>query len=302
MKRYRRAEERLVLAAEKFPSMPSESELREVPDTSEPGAIRIAYRTAAKARVESAKRRARESAVPPGQMPDPLAEISARELIAVLDEELSALASRYRGPLVLCYLEGKTRDEAAAQFGLSLATLARRLERGRDMLKARLTRRGLALPAVGSLMLCYGSAASASVPPSLVASTVSAAALVVAGVTTTGAVISPNVIVLTEGVLKTMFITKLKIAAAMILLAGMLGAAVGTTLYASRTEAQPPAQKGPQAKGDKPLPKDTKNDGVDDTLETRRKNASVRALQEIVGALIMVNDVRAPRPRDGMRG
>ncbi len=106
----------------------------------------VAYRTAARARVEAAKRRARESAVIPKQAPDLLAEISARELLAVLDEELSELPALYRGPLVVCYLEGKTRDEAAHQFGWSLATLARRLERGREILRTRLDRRGLGLP------------------------------------------------------------------------------------------------------------------------------------------------------------
>ena len=62
------------------------------------------------------------------------------------------MSDALRGPLVLCYLQGRTRDEAAQSLGLSLATLKRRLERGRDVLRIRLTRRGLALSAIGGAM------------------------------------------------------------------------------------------------------------------------------------------------------
>ena len=177
--------------------------------------------------MEAAKRCAGENAVLPKQGPDPLAEISARELLAVLDEELSALPAQYRGPLVLCYLEGKTRDEAAHQSGWSLATLARRLERGREILRARLDRRGLGLPMTLFSVILAGGTASASVPPSLVASTVAAAAVTVGGGTMTAGVISTNVVILTEGVLKTMFFSKLKVGAAMLLIVGLLGVGVG---------------------------------------------------------------------------
>ena len=73
----------------------------------------------------------------------------------VLDEELAALPEVLRGPLVLCYLQGHTRDEAAQVLGCSLAMLKRRLERGRNLLRDRLTRRGVTLPAVGvGLLAC----------------------------------------------------------------------------------------------------------------------------------------------------
>ncbi|MBX9585521.1 MAG: sigma-70 region 4 domain-containing protein, partial [Gemmataceae bacterium] len=81
----------------------------------------------------------------PDAPPDPLGEITARELLAVGDEEVSRLPPRYRGPLVLCYLEGLTRDEAARSCGWSPSTFARRLRRGRERLKARLPRRGVGL-------------------------------------------------------------------------------------------------------------------------------------------------------------
>jgi len=209
----------------------------------------VAYRTAAKAKVEAAKRRARESAVNPKQVTDPLTEISARELLAVLDEELSALPAQYRGPLVLCYLEGKTRDEAAKKSAWSLATLARRLERGRKLLKARLDRRGLALPMTLFSVLLAGETASASVPSSWVASTVEAATLIAAGQTVAAGVVSPNVIALTQGVLKTMSFSKLKATAAILFIVGLLGTGVGgmliaTTTLPAKSQIPPDQEKG----------------------------------------------------------
>ena len=73
--------------------------------------------------------------------------VDLREVRAALDEELNALPEKYRAPLVLCYLEGRTRDEAARQLGWGLNTLRGRLERGRGQLRGRLLRRGLSLSA-----------------------------------------------------------------------------------------------------------------------------------------------------------
>jgi RNA polymerase sigma factor (sigma-70 family) len=79
--------------------------------------------------------------------PTPLDAITGRELATMLDDELDRLPERLRNPLVLCYLDGRTRDEAAAALGLSIGTFKRRLEQGRAVLCARLTRRGVGLPA-----------------------------------------------------------------------------------------------------------------------------------------------------------
>jgi RNA polymerase sigma factor (sigma-70 family) len=86
---------------------------------------------------------------------DPASELAWAESCRALDEELAALPEVLRGPLVLCYLEGHTRDEAAQVLGCSLPMLKRRLERGRNLLRDRLTRRGVTLPAVGiGLLAC----------------------------------------------------------------------------------------------------------------------------------------------------
>src|SRR5205085_2001299 len=93
-----------------------------------------------------------------------LDRMTGREASAALDEERGRLPPRYREPLVLCYLQGLTRDEAAARLGVSPVTLKSQLERGRQRLAAALTRRGVAL-GLGLLAGATSSGAGASPPP-----------------------------------------------------------------------------------------------------------------------------------------
>ncbi len=129
---------------------------------------KVAYRVALRARARTAARQARERQAPSRPAGDPLAEITGRELLTVLDEELQALPECYRAPLVLCYWKGESREEIARQLGWSARTVRRRLEQGRKCLSARLRRRRLELPAV---LLAAGLAqqAAAAVPPLLAA-------------------------------------------------------------------------------------------------------------------------------------
>ena len=104
-------------------------------------------RIAAKVR---ANRSARALPSPPEPPPQPRAQSDPaeglvwQEVRQALDEELQRLPDRLRAPLVLCYLSGLTRDEAANELGWSLGTLKRRLEEGRKTLRLRLERRGIA--------------------------------------------------------------------------------------------------------------------------------------------------------------
>jgi RNA polymerase sigma factor (sigma-70 family) len=135
----------------------------------------VASRLAREARGRTLCRYRRERLV--AEMPDiPAPTLTAmQELCAVLDEELRRLPERYRQPLLLCYLEGQTRDQAARQLGWSLRTLHRRLERGRDLLRARLTGRGLTLSAALLAAALSQQATSATASAFLVCSTVRAA-------------------------------------------------------------------------------------------------------------------------------
>jgi RNA polymerase sigma factor (sigma-70 family) len=143
----------------------------------------VAVRTARHARARRDRRRQAEARARPAAVPDPLAEISGRELLAVIDEELARLPEAYRLPLLLCGLDGLARDEAAARLGWSVASLRGRLGRGRELLRQRLAARGLAVPAVLAGVLV----ADAAVPPALLSATVRAV-LVTTAATAAGSV------------------------------------------------------------------------------------------------------------------
>jgi RNA polymerase sigma factor (sigma-70 family) len=134
----------------------------------------IAYRLALKVRADAERRTAAEPPPPARPSSDALAEVSGRELCAILDEELSALPHSYRAPLVLCCLEGLSRDEAAQRLGWSQGSVKGRLERGRELLRRRLERRGVALSA-GLAGLALAGGARAALAPGLRAAAVAAA-------------------------------------------------------------------------------------------------------------------------------
>jgi RNA polymerase sigma factor (sigma-70 family) len=132
----------------------------------------VARRIALKARSRGKPFNSLEGALPASGDADPLAAISARELLDILDEELARLPDRYRAPLILCCLEGKTRDEAAKLLGWSVSSVKGRLERGRQLLEQRLTRRGIALSAALAVVLVCQTTAAGAVPAALVGATV----------------------------------------------------------------------------------------------------------------------------------
>src|SRR5215472_13063456 len=107
----------------------------------------VAYRTALKARTAAARRARQEAAAPVRDVAEPLAELTVHEAQTIVDQELARLPDKYRAPLVLCCLEGLTRDEAAQQLGWSAGLLKSRLEKARELLRNRLVRRGMTLTA-----------------------------------------------------------------------------------------------------------------------------------------------------------
>jgi RNA polymerase sigma factor (sigma-70 family) len=135
----------------------------------------VALRLARQARAAAARRRTHEGRASPRTAADPLDELSVREARAVLDEELLRLPEKYRAPLVLCYLEGKSRDEAARELGWSVSLVKNRLEQARDLLRLRLKRRGLSLSTALVATLLSGEPALAALPANLARSTTRAA-------------------------------------------------------------------------------------------------------------------------------
>ena len=109
----------------------------------------VAYRIAIRSRTRSAQRRSREKegARMSAQVDRHEQDPAWNELRPVLHEEVNRLPEKYRTAVVLCYLEGRTNEEAASMLGWPVGTVKGRLSRARDLLRSRLTRRGLALSA-----------------------------------------------------------------------------------------------------------------------------------------------------------
>jgi RNA polymerase sigma factor (sigma-70 family) len=201
----------------------------------------VAWRTAHEARSRRARRSRREqpmmempmAVAPEHRVPD--------DLRSVLDDELSRLPDKYRTPVVLCELEGRSRKDVARQLGVPEGTLSSRLATARKRLAERLARRGFAAASFGVLLTEH--AASASVPPALTASTVHAATVLAAGGSAATVVAAP-VAALTEGVVKAMFLTKLKMTLGALMLAGSV--TVGGAVLADRP-APANGEKAPAA-------------------------------------------------------
>src|SRR5262249_11825094 len=121
----------------------------------------------------------------------------------ILDEELARLPDRYRLPLVLCYLEDRTHDEAAARLGWPVGTVKSRLARGREQLRKRLTRRGLTLSVAALATALAAGAAPAAVPAAWVRTAVRVAALVAAG-KAPSEILSDRSVALAEGALRSL--------------------------------------------------------------------------------------------------
>jgi RNA polymerase sigma factor (sigma-70 family) len=144
---------------------------------------RVAFRISLRLKARADKRNGSESLGDATVDADPSAEAAWRELRPLLDGELQKLPAKYRAPMVLCYLEGKTYEEVADELGCPKGTVAIRLLRAREMLKRRLVRRGLVAAAGAVMVHATLPAAQAAVTPGLAATTTSAAMAVSAGAT-----------------------------------------------------------------------------------------------------------------------
>jgi RNA polymerase sigma factor (sigma-70 family) len=209
----------------------------------------VAYRVARRARAVAARRREVPVAdlVVPDRRPDPLAELSARDLLAVVDEEVRWLPQAYRLPVLLCCVEGLSQEEAARRLGWTPGSVKGRLERGRARLHTRLVRRGLALPAaLAAVEVARG--AAAEVPAGLAAATVRAAPAFAAGRGVAGTGVPPRAALLAQAGLAALTPARALLMAALLLLGPGL-ALTGAGLFARRAAVapEPPAPAAPAA-------------------------------------------------------
>jgi RNA polymerase sigma factor (sigma-70 family) len=211
----------------------------------------VARKTALRAKVLAVKRAVRERQVttmpePPGVQPNDL----WHDLRPLLDQELGRLPAKYRAPVILCDLECKSIKAAARHLGWPQGTLAGRLARARTMLAKRLTRRGVTVSG-GSLGMVLSQRASAGVPAAVACSTIKAASSLAAGQAVAEAVASATVAALTEGVLKTMLLTRLK-AVTVVLMIAAIAAGAGLRYP---TQAAEPVRETPRPAGSRAGPK-----------------------------------------------
>jgi RNA polymerase sigma factor (sigma-70 family) len=197
----------------------------------------VALRVARKAHAAAARRRALQQQVTDVPAAEPSREADWDDLRAVLDDEVQRLPEKFRLPILLCCLEGRTRDEAAQQLGWSAGAVKGMLERGRELLRSRLARRGVTLSALALAGLLSEKALSAAVPAALGESTIKAALLFAAG----KAVPAGGAAALAEGVLRAMWISRLKVAVAVVALV-LLGTGAGA-LALGRPPREPDAPK-----------------------------------------------------------
>ncbi|HKA08345.1 MAG TPA: RNA polymerase sigma factor [Gemmataceae bacterium] len=170
----------------------------------------VAWRSALKLRTQSDRRRRREARTAEASPTAVTDDTTWGELRGILDEELRRLPETFRAPLVLCYLEGRTQDEAATRLDVSKSTVRRNLERARELLGRRLVRRGVTLSAVLSARLISDCAQGAGVPRTLLVRTVESASHTAVNVAAPASVISARVAALSDGVIKAMHYTKCK--------------------------------------------------------------------------------------------
>jgi RNA polymerase sigma factor (sigma-70 family) len=209
---------------------------------------RVAYRTALRARRQRTERLAGQASLDSVPAPPP-ADEPWRDVWPLLDEELQRLPDKYRIPLVLSYLQGLTNREVAEQLDCPLGTVFTRLARGRELLRRRLSRRGVTLPA-GLVATALGAAATAPLRAALVQTTVRAAVLFASAAEAAAGVLSPKVLALTEGALQMLGTSRVRVVWAALVLLAVAGPGAALLAWGvtgrEREKAPPPRREAAQ--------------------------------------------------------
>ena len=201
----------------------------------------VAYRLALRIRANEARRLRHEAQAARSRLGTESHATTPGDQAVVLEEELQRLPERHRAPLVLCYLEGKTNEQAAEALGCPRGSVAARLAQARERLRQSLARRGFVAPAVGVASALATAASQAAVPLPLLDNTVRAALWFTGEKGAAVSCVSAQAVALARGAFRAMFVNKLKIAAAALLAAAMLGMGA-TMLLKAAPQASLPAQ------------------------------------------------------------
>jgi len=192
-----------------------------------------AYRIASKARTSAVRRHVHERAAAAQVRKETEVDTAWGEMQPILDEELQRLPEKYRVPLVLCYLEGKSNEAAARELGWKPGSMSYRLAQARECLRERLVVRGVAISS-GLLGPVLTANATVDVPAALAGATAQGAVLFAAGQAAVSCV-SIHAVTLAEGVLRAMEFFRALVATFFVLMLAVLGGA-GLYLYGGRND------------------------------------------------------------------
>ncbi len=278
----------------------------------------VAYRVARRARTQTLRRRGHEAVVADLEVAARPESSGGPEIDLVLDQELHRLPEKYRAPLILCYLRGRTHQQAAEELRCPVGTVHSRLSRGLDLLKKRLTRRGFAPTAA---ILDTGPSLPAkllveAVPPSLVSATMKAAFGFGSAQTIQAGAIAASVLALAQGVLTTMKLAQLKwIGLALLATALSAGGVVAVSHAAGQSQVAATTENSASLTFDPPQQTEPrpKDDVADLTMKLKKTqnlqarerdvvNRIIRELQDLLDDRHLLDDrqVRTPptQPRD----
>lgn len=219
---------------------------------------RVAYRIALRARAEIAVRKDRQPILDDMAAESPIPEADWADLRPVLDEEIARLPAKYRGPFVLCYLEGNTNEEAAQRLGCAKGTICSRLSWARERLQGRLVRRGITLPAGLLVSVLTAEVLSAAVPVPLLRNAGETAISFLSGPAMPGAASTAGA-ALAKGVLRAMLLARIRTAMVLVMVLGVVGAGTAVSTWQPWAAGQPQgpapgdAAAGIQKQKDQPL-------------------------------------------------
>jgi RNA polymerase sigma factor (sigma-70 family) len=210
----------------------------------------VAQRVALRAKAQMTVRRDRERKAASMRQRQECDDATWEELRPILDEEVARLAEKYRAPIVLCHFQGKSRKLVAQELGLAEGTVARRLERGRGLLRQQLQKRGITLSAGALCAVLTEKGVGAPLAATVAVNTVSAAVSIVSGKMLAAGCLSAQALALAEEAMG-MFAIKSKLVL-LLLAIGLVvgGASYGGFAAVERTsDARQQQTPAPEARG-----------------------------------------------------